>query len=65
MPGLLKTIFHPHDGTRRKVQQEVVKSRVDVQKASNRLEETIRDLLDSNDKLTGRKHAFPNSQTGK
>lgn len=54
MTGILKSIFRPNDGTREKVKGEVVASRESVDKAVNRFEETIRDLMDRNDKLTGR-----------
>ena len=55
MTGILKSIFRPNDGTREKVKGEVVASRESVDKAVNRFEETIRDLMDRNDKLTGRR----------
>jgi hypothetical protein len=54
MTGIWKSIFKPNDGTREKVKGEVVASRESVDKAVNRFEETIRDLMDRNDKLTGR-----------
>jgi len=57
MTSILKSIFRPNDGTREKVKGEVVASRENVEKAVNRFEETIRDLMDRNDKLTGRAHA--------
>lgn len=57
MPGLLKMIFQPNDGSRRTVRREVVNSRVNVEKAATRLEDTVRDLLERNDKLTGRGNA--------
>lgn len=64
MTGILKSIFRPHDGTREKVKREVVASRESVDRAANRFEETIRDLMDHNDKLTGRANAphLPPSQ---
>lgn len=49
-------IFRPHDGTRQRVKDDVETSRRDVEYAVNRFEETIRDLLDRNDQLTGRKN---------
>ena len=58
MTGILKSIFRPNDGTREKVKGEVVASRKSVDKAVNRFEETIRDLMDRNDKLTGRANAL-------
>ena len=59
MTGILKSIFGPKDGSRQKVKEEVASSRERVETAANRFEETIRDLLDQNDKLTGRRnHAF-------
>lgn len=64
MTGILKSIFSPKDGSRQKVREEVVTSRERVETAANRFEETIRDLLDRNDKLTGRRdHAlYPTSK---
>lgn len=60
--GFLKSIFRPHDGTRQKVQEEVVTSREKVETAVDRFEDTIRELIDRNDELTGRNHAQPRSQ---
>jgi hypothetical protein len=54
--GLLKSILHPHDGTRRAVKEQVVTSRQEVQKAVTRFEETIRDLIKKNDLITGRQN---------
>lgn len=54
MTGLLKSILYPHDGTRKAVKEGVVASRVGVERAVTRFEETISDLLKENDKLTGR-----------
>lgn len=54
MSAILKAIFSPNDGTRQAVQDRVVASRVKVEKAASRLEETVRDLLARNDRLTGR-----------
>lgn len=54
--GLFKMIFKPHDGTRQRVKTDVEISRRDVEYAVNRFEETIRNLLDRNDQLTGRKN---------
>ena len=56
MSAILKAIFSPHDGTRRDVQAKVVASRVRVERAASRLEETVRELLERNDRLTGRAH---------
>lgn len=58
MPGILNSIFRPQDGSRQKVREEVASSRQSVEKAVNRFEETIRDLMDRNDKLTGRDNAI-------
>ena len=54
MSALLKAIFSPNDGTRRDVHAKVVASRVRVERAANRLEVTIREMMDRNDRLTGR-----------
>lgn len=54
MTGFLKSILYPHDGTRKAVKEGVVASRVGVERAVTRFEETVRDLLKENDKLTGR-----------
>lgn len=58
MTGLLKSIFAPNDGSRKRVQDEVTASRERVEKAANRFEETVRDLLERNDKLTGRDQRY-------
>ena len=58
MTGLLKSIFAPNDGSRQRVMDEVTASRERVEKAANRFEETVRDLLKRNDDVTGRdRHA--------
>lgn len=54
MAGLLKSILYPQDGSRKAVKEGVVASRVGVERAVTRFEETIRDLLKENDKFTGR-----------
>lgn len=58
MTGILKSIFYPHDGSRKQVREEVASSRENVEKAVNRFEETIQGLMDRNDELTGRNHAL-------
>lgn len=58
MTGLLKSIFAPNDGSRTRVKAEVEASRERVEKAANRFEETVRDLLERNDKLTGRDNHY-------
>jgi hypothetical protein len=58
MTGFFKSIFAPNDGTRRKVKEEVAASRERLETAANRFEETVRQLLERNDQVTGReKHA--------
>lgn len=56
LKGLWKMITKPHDGTRSAVLAEVVVSRATVQHAANRFETTVQELLDRNDRLTGRKN---------
>lgn len=63
MPGILKSIFHPRDGSRKQVEKDVASSRVDVEKAVNRFETTISELLDRNDRLTGRIDALQRPTT--
>lgn len=58
MAGILKTIFTPHDGSRKRVREEVSTSRREVEKAANRFEETVKDLLKRNDTITGRTHVL-------
>lgn len=58
MTGLLKSIFYPHDGSRKQIREEVASSRQNVEKAVNRFEETIQGLMDRNDELTGRANAL-------
>lgn len=53
--GLLRRIFNPHDGSRRAVAAQVIRARENVEKAANRLESVVSDLLDENDRITGRK----------
>lgn len=45
--------FGPRDDHRR-MQEAVVSSRKDVEKAKNRFEDTVRELLKQNDRLTGK-----------
>lgn len=59
MGNFWKMIFNPHDGTRREALAEVTASRVKLESSASRLEETIAELLDRNDKLTGRPHVQP------
>jgi hypothetical protein len=54
MVALLKAIFQPKDGTRQRVKEEVMSSRRKVEYAASQFELTIRELLDRNDRLTGR-----------
>ncbi len=54
MTGILKSIFAPHDGSRQVVMNQVTESREGVERAATRFEDTIRDLMDKNDRLTGR-----------
>lgn len=58
MAGILKTIFQPHDGSRRRVRDEVESSRQEVERAATRFEETVSDLLKRNDTMTGRSYVF-------
>lgn len=58
MAGILKSIFRPNDGSRKRVHEEVVLSRERVERAANRFEDTIREVLNRNDKLTGRANAL-------
>lgn len=52
--GLLKMIFKPHDGTRAKVKAEIAASVAARESAINRFEQTVQELLETNDRLTGR-----------
>ena len=52
--SLWDMIFRPHDGTRTAIKEEVAASRSAVQVAASRFEQTVTDLLERNDKLTGR-----------
>ncbi|MET3649074.1 hypothetical protein [Phyllobacterium ifriqiyense] len=53
--GLFQRIFNPHDGSRRAVVVRVIEARKDVERTANRLEVGVADLLDENDRITGRK----------
>lgn len=55
MTGIFNAIFRPKDGSRRKVEAEVKASREKVTRATSRFEQTIQELIDRNDNLTGRK----------
>lgn len=52
--GLLKMIFRPHDGTREAVKAEVAASVAARESAINRFEQTVQEVLELNDRLTGR-----------
>lgn len=52
--GILKAIFSPKDGSRQRVVDDVAESRALVNKAANRFEETVCEMIHRNDKLTGR-----------
>lgn len=54
--GILKAIFHPKDGTRQRVVDDVAESRAQVELAANRFEATVSEMIRRNDKLTGRTH---------
>lgn len=58
MTGLWKSIF-AKDDAQQKVREDVINSRERVERASSRLEETIRAVLTRNDELTGRNYASP------
>lgn len=63
MQNPFHAIFGPHDDHRR-MQEAVVSSRKDVEKAKNRFEDTVRELLKQNDSLTGKadaSHPFHNT----
>lgn len=59
MPGLFAMIFRPHDGSRERVKNEVVQSRVKLEKSVNRFEETVREMMARNDEITGRRKNAP------
>ena len=56
MIGILKAIFRPKDGTRQKVVDDVAESRAQVDRAANRFEATVSEMIRRNDQLTGRKN---------
>ena len=45
------------DGTQRAAIETVVNAREQLQKAGNRLSDTIRDVMDSNDRITRRRRS--------
>lgn len=59
--GFWKTMFNLRDGRRERVKQAVAESAVQREIAASRLEDTIRELLETNDRVTGRVRA--NEQT--
>ena len=57
MAGFFATLFKPdqvQDGTRRAVMETVVQAREGVEKARNRLDDVITELLRDNDRVTKR-----------
>lgn len=54
--SLWKTIFRPHDGTRAAIREEVEASKKARESATTRFEQTVREVLEINDRLTGRKN---------
>lgn len=54
MSALLKAIFQPKDGTRERVREQIANSQEAMKRAANRFESTVSELLDRNDRLTGR-----------
>lgn len=55
MASFLRTIFAPHDGSRRAVEKEVAAAHENTEQSINRLEATIQELMERNDHLTRRK----------
>lgn len=60
--GFWKMIFKPHDGSRQRVKDAVEESRQKREAANSRFEDTVRELLDANDRITGRKVNEPRTQ---
>lgn len=56
MAGLLKMIFKTNDGTRAAVQEEVARSVAARESATKRFEKTVQEVLELNDRITGRAH---------
>lgn len=54
MSALLKAIFQPKDGTRERVKEAMAVSQEKMARAANRFETVVGELLDRNDRLTGR-----------
>lgn len=54
MSEFFNAIFMPHNGNIRAVKAQVAQSVERRENASNRLEETIKGMLDENDRVTGR-----------
>lgn len=52
--GLWKMIFKPNDGHRAAVKAEVAESAKARESATNRFEQTVKEVLEINDRLTGR-----------
>lgn len=65
MAGVLAKIFSPNDGSRAAIEKRVVASTQQVEAAANRLKDTVRELLDENDKVTGRQHYELRIQKGR
>lgn len=65
MAGFFSSVFKSHqvnDGTRRAAMETVISAREDLQAAGNRLNDTIRDLMREQDRVTKRqrKNEKPN-----
>lgn len=52
--GFWKTIVNLRDGSRERIKREVAESAIGREQAASRLEDTIRELLETNDRVTGR-----------
>lgn len=55
MRHVLQQIFRPNDGSARAIQAAVNDAMQESKQASDRLVETVRELMERNDTITGRK----------
>lgn len=56
MRKVLRQIFRPNDGSARAVQAAVRMHVLETKRSADAMMETVRELMERNDKITGRQH---------
>ena len=59
VPAMFRALFGKEDTRDEQLLVRSETARRDNENAANRFEETVRDLLQENDRITGRNHAHP------